>query len=325
MLAVSMLRGTKGRQSDEVERLADWLCDEIKPDAIIFSNLLIGGCLPLLRQRLPDARLVVLLQGDDIFLDHLPPARREEAIGLCQNLVPSVDRFVVNSQFYADKMGDLLAIPPDQIRVTPLSIDLRPFQDLAPQSSRQDRNEFRLGYMARVAPEKGLHHLVESFIRLAGQPSHQDLSLHVAGWLGENNRSYFEGLEKRIASAGLSDRFVYHGSPDLVEKVNLLRTFDLMSVPTDYHDPKGLFALESLAAGVPVILPEHGAFPELIASTQGGLLVRPSDAAHLCELIEQMKGDAALRSQLGQTGAQRVNERHAIELAATSMKQVCFE
>ena len=123
------------------------------------------------------------------FLTTCLPLDGTRPLACARDLVPSVDRFVVNSQFYADKMGDLLAIPPDQIRVTPLSIDLRPFQDLAPQSSRQDRNEFRLGYMARVAPEKGLHHLVESFIRLAGQPSHQDLSLHVAGWLGENNRS----------------------------------------------------------------------------------------------------------------------------------------
>ena len=179
--------------------------------------------------------------------------------------------------------------------------------------------------MASIAPEIGLHQLVESFIQLAGQPQHQDLSLHAAGWLGEANRGYLSDLEERIAKAGLSDRFVYHGSPSLEEKVRLLRSFDVMSVPTEYQDPKGLFVLEALALGVPVIQPEHGAFPELIASTGGGLLVRPGDAAHLGEAINQLKADPALRVRLGQSGAQRVAERHTIEQAAKAMKQLCFE
>ncbi len=325
-LAVSMLQGAEGRQADEVERLVEWLCEDVRPDAILFTNLLIGGCLPPLRERLPDSRLVVLLQGDDIFLDHLPASRRSEAIELCRKLVPSVDRFVVNSQFYGDKMGSLLSIPSEKLVTTPLSIDIRPYHDAATGSEAGDRDDgFRIGYMARIAPEKGLHHLVESFIQLAGQPQHQDLSLHAAGWLGEANRGYLSDLEERIAKAGLSDRFVYHGSPSLEEKVRLLRSFDVMSVPTEYQDPKGLFVLEALALGVPVIQPEHGAFPELIASTGGGLLVRPGDAAHLGEAINQLKADPALRVRLGQSGAQRVAERHTIEQAAKAMKQLCFE
>ena len=83
--------------------------------------------------------------------------------------------------------------------------------------------------------------------------------------------------------------------------------------------------LESLAAGVPVIQPEHGAFPELIASTGGGLLVRPNDADHLCETIERLKSDPMLRTQLGETGAKNVFDRHTIEQAAARMKQICFD
>ena len=76
---------------------------------------------------------------------------------------------------------------------------------------------------------------------------------------------------------------------------------------------------------MPVIQPEHGACPELIASTGGGLHVRPGDAAHLGEAINQLKADPALRVRLGQSGAQRVAERHTIEQAAKAMKQLCFE
>ena len=106
-----MLKGADGRQSDEVNRMVNWLADEMKPDAILFSNLLIGGSLPSIRSRMPSARLVVMLQGDDIFLDYLPDDARDEAIRLCRQLVPQVDRFVVHSRFYADKMEAMLEIP----------------------------------------------------------------------------------------------------------------------------------------------------------------------------------------------------------------------
>ncbi|MCG8650351.1 MAG: glycosyltransferase family 4 protein, partial [Pirellulales bacterium] len=269
-LAVSMLQGAQGRQAEEVRRLVDWLASDVKPDALVLSNLLIGGALPAIQQRLPGTRLIVILQGDDIFLDHLPEDSRQQCISLCRELVHSIDRIVVNSRFYADKMGALLEVPPDKLVITPLSIDTQPFQQ--PVQGPANRDDFRLGYLARIAPEKGFHRVVDTFLELASRSDHGDLSLHAAGWLGESNQSYFDTQLEKIAAAKLSDRFTYHGSPDLSQKVQFLRNLDLLSVPTDYHDPKGLFVLEALAAGVPVVQPNHGAFGELVEATGGGVV-----------------------------------------------------
>ncbi|MEM9644401.1 MAG: glycosyltransferase family 1 protein, partial [Planctomycetota bacterium] len=128
-LAVSMLRGEHGDQVDEVARLTDWLADEVHPDVIVLTNLLIGGVLPTIRKRLPGVKVIVLLQGDDIFLDHLPAKQRKEAVALCAELTSLVDRFVVNSDFYAKKMLVLLGIDPSQIVIHPLTIDLQPFEN----------------------------------------------------------------------------------------------------------------------------------------------------------------------------------------------------
>ena len=339
-LAISMLRGAEGRQSQEVARLTDWLAGEVKPHALVLSNILIGGALPGIRKRLPNTRLVVVLQGDDIFLDHLPDQARSEAIRLCQELVPVVDRFVVNSQFYADKMGEMLNIPSERFAIAPLSIDVTPFNREdgvtnqrtpaahAAASSLFQRSEsdasFRLGYMARIAPEKGFHHLVDSFIRLASKPEHADLTLHASGWLGESNRKYFQTQQQKLEAAKLSDRFTYHGSPDLVQKVSFLQSLDLFSVPTDYHDPKGLFVLESLAAGVPVIQPDHGAFGELLGSTGGGVLTKPGCLDALCDAIEDLKQDQQQRVALGVSGQQRVMEHHAMGRAVEQLKKILF-
>jgi len=320
-LAVSMLKGSHGNQADEVARLAGWLADEVQPDAVLFTNLLIGGVLPELRRRLPDANLVVLLQGDDIFLEHLPSPYHGEAIKLCRELVASVDRFVTHSRFYADKMGCLLQIPPAKITVTPLSIDTGPIES-AWNLGRDVGGGFRLGYLARIAPEKGLHNLVDAFLQLATDDD--GITLHAAGWLGESNRPYLEEQQAKIAAAGFSDRFQYHGSPTLEEKILFLKSLDLFSVPTDYEEPKGLFVLEALAAGVPVVQPAHGAFTELLASTGGGVTYPAGDANALCTAIEALLSDPDRRAKLAQSGRQRVAADHGITAAAKRMKEILF-
>ena len=322
-LAVSMLKGTDGRQADEVRRLVDWFATEMRPEAILFSNLLIGGSIPQIRRALPDTKIAVILQGDDIFLDHLPDDSREQAINLCTQLIQHIDHIIVHSQFYADKMAAMLSIPAEKMVVTPLSIDLEPFAQANSEANVDE--DFRLGYLARIAPEKGLHHLVDAFIQLAGNPEHSDLSLHVAGWLGESNRQYFDELKSKIAAAGLSDRFVHHGSPDLDEKAKFLKSLDLLSVPTDYEEPKGLFVLESLASGVPVVQPDHGAFGELIESTAGGVTFKASDVGALCDAIDSIKNNEGKRKTLASQGEANVREKHSIERAAERMQQLLFE
>ena len=50
-----------------------------------------------------------------------------------------------------------------------------------------------------------------------------------------------------------------------------------MSVPATYAEPKGIFLLEAMATGVPVVQPRRGAFPEILETTGGGLLVDADD------------------------------------------------
>ncbi len=321
-LAVSMLRGTHGNQRDEVDRLIHWLEHDIRPDAVVLSNLLIGGLIPKLRERLPQTRVVVMLQGDDIFLDHLPEKQRADAISLCHDLQQHVDTFITNSSFYAQKMGTLLGIESERIVIVPLSIDVTPYDRPGETTPPSSEERFRIGYLARIAPEKGLHRLVEGFIDIASQTGNETVELHVAGWLGEANRSYFDSLKKRIEDAGMTNRFVYHGSPDLGDKVRFLRSLDVLCVPTEYEDPKGLYVLEALAAGVCVAQPDHGAFGELIAQTGGGLTFDPNSIAAMCECLQRLKDDSALRQRLATTGSDRVRTHHSIESAAARLKAI---
>lgn len=328
-LTLSMLRGEHGRQAGEIERLVRWLESEVQPDAIILSNLLIGGMIPVIARRLPDTKIVVVLQGDDIFLDQLPENVRREAIGLCSELAGEVDTFVTYSRFYRDKMSRLLGIPPSKFEIHPLSIDLQPFLDPLPEGSplnvRLDKSpgEFRVGYFARIAPEKGLHVLVDAFTKLAADRSCDHITVHAAGWLGDHHQPYLDEIHEKAKTANLTPRFVYHGSPTLAEKVALMRTFDLLSVPAPYEDPKGLFLLEAMAAGVPVLQPAHGAFVELIQATGGGECFSPQDSDALPKKIVKLSQDRDRLTDLKTVCKETIRNHHSIESAAARMRAAC--
>jgi glycosyltransferase involved in cell wall biosynthesis len=77
-----------------------------------------------------------------------------------------------------------------------------------------------------------------------------------------------------------------------------------------YRESKGLPALEAMANAVPVVLPDHGSFPEMIADTGGGLLHRPHDPADLAEKIAELLRDPAQATQLGLNAQRAVHDRY---------------
>jgi len=268
-LSVSMLRGMKGRQRKEVIRMCDWLQASIQPDAILLTTLLIGGCIPELERRFP-SKIFVTLQGDDIFLDMLPEPYREQSIAAMKLLVPLVDKFIVHSHDYGRRMASLLSIPDEQLACVPAGIDTSAFLETSPADQliirpeatiRPENKPLTIGYFARMAPEKGLDLIVDAFITIAKQAS--PIQLKMAGWMGSQHISYWEEQKRKLDQAGLQGRWEYCGSIDRAAKVEFFRGIDLLCVPTAYQEPKGLFVLESVAAGVPYVQPSHGAFPEI--------------------------------------------------------------
>jgi len=96
-----------------------------------------------------------------------------------------------------------------------------------------------------------------------------------------------------------------------------------MCVPTIHPEPKGIYVLESLARGVPLVLPAHGSFPELIESTGGGLLVPPGDAAALARTLAVLLADAPRRAQLAHAGHAAVRDAFTEEVMAARMLE-CY-
>jgi glycosyltransferase involved in cell wall biosynthesis len=311
-LTVSMLQGEHGHQSKELAKLARWLADEVRPQVVNLSNVLFSGIVHEVKQHV-GVPVLATLQGDDIFLEALPKPHRGNAIKLIQDHCRSIDGFITTSAYYADFMAGYLSIPRDRIHVVYPGLNLT-----GHGSPRADSNgtPFTVGYFARICPEKGLHTLVEA-MRLLWQPAGMPPSrLRVSGWLGANDRPYFDELKQRVASWGFADRFEHVESPDHASKVRFLQSLDVLSVPTSYREPKGLYVLEALANGVPVVQPRHGSFPELIEATGGGLLVNPDDPQDLARGLRQLLENQGHREELGRKGKEAVHRHfHAGRMA----------
>ena len=99
----------------------------------------------------------------------------------------------------------------------------------------------------------------------------------------------------------------------------------MLCVPSPYEEPKGLYVLEALAAGVPVVSPDHGAFPELRADTGGLALFRAGDVEHLTDVLDGLLMDAGRRRALGQQGRSAVIERRSAKHAAEAVMAVYRE
>jgi glycosyltransferase involved in cell wall biosynthesis len=327
-LAVSMLRGTSGGQRKEVERLCRWLSHSVQPHLINLTNVLIAGCAPALKATL-SAPLLVTLQGDDVFLDELAEPHRSRVLEEIRELIKHVDGFLVHSQYYADHMSDYLGIPREKLHQVKLGIETADFEAsldhssaVSPDGRAASTRPPTVGYLARLAPEKGLHVLCKAMVLLRQRPETARARLRVAGWLGDRHRAYVQSAFQQLEDAGCGDELDYHGEVDRKGKIEFLKQIDVLSVPTIYREPKGLYVLEALAAGVPVVQPRHGAFPELIQSTGGGRLVRPDDPGELADVLAELLTDAALRQQLGQRGRQAVYEQFNAEAMARSTIEV---
>jgi len=311
-MTVSMLRGTLGNQRREVRKLASYLERDVRPGLVNFTNMLIAGCVPEIKRRL-DVPVVVTLQGDDVFLDGLIEPYRTQAMRRIREIGAEIDGFVTFNRFYADYMSEYLAIPREKVFQVPLGIGIDDFGVEAPDEGTEPMTAAAgrrrtIGYLARLAPEKGLHLLVDAFIRLKEMPGMDDVRLVVAGWVGGAGEAYAADQFEKLRAAGLADAFVYLGTIDRRQKIEMLRSLDVFSVPTQFKEPKGLYVLEALAAGVPVVQPNHGAFPELIEATGGGRLFEPGSAGELCRVLADLLSDAAERTRLGTHGQQAVRQ-----------------
>jgi len=305
-LTLSMLRGTAGFQRKEILKLVRFLAGEVAPEIINLPNSLLIALAPAIKAEI-DVPVCCTLQGEELFLDGLGEPYRSEALRLIRSHAAHVDAFVAVSRFGAQQMAGYLGIARDRIHVVPLGIDLDGYR----RRQGPEPEPFTIGYLARIAPEKGLHALCAAYRCLRARPGIPASRLRVAGYLGPEHKSYLAGIRQQMDAWGLSGQFQYQGEVDREGKLSFLNDLSLLSVPGPYPDPKGMFLLEAMASGIPVVQPRAGAFTEIVETTGGGIVVEPDSPESLAEGIWELWQDPARRMELGSRGYEGVRAHYS--------------
>ena len=304
-MTVSVLKGEDGFQRKEIHKLIDWLKSESLPDVINLPYTLLIGLAAPLKEAL-DRPILCTLQGEDLFLDGLQEPYRTEALDLIRQQLDHVDLFLSVSEYYAEFMPGYLGIPAEKIRVVPLGINPQGFDFREPRASAP----FTVGFLARVAPEKGLHVLADAYRHLRESGDLPQARFEVAGYMAPDCKPYLGEVETSLRKANLGDEFHYRGVLDRAEKIAFLRQLDVLSIPATYDEPKGVSLLEAMACGVPLVQPRRGGFTEIVEKTGGGLLVQPDDPKRLAEGILELYRNRELAAKLGASGFRGVREHY---------------
>ncbi len=317
-LTISMLKGGNGNQRKEIAKLLDWLKTQARPDVVDLQNSMLSSLAAPIKEVL-GSPVCSTLQGEDHFIENLSDPYKSEALGLMRENSRHIDAFIAVSEYYADFMAGFLRVPRAKIHVVPLGINLT---DYRVKDNNSHEEVFRIGYFARIAPEKGLHVLAEAYRKLRKRDGFGPARLDVAGYLAPEHKPYLREIERQMKDAGLAQEFHYHGALDRDAKLRFFHQIDVQSVPATYPEPKGLSVLEAMASGVPVIQPRWGSFTEMVENTEGGLLVEPKDSDSLAEELYSLWRNPERARDIGRQGARGVHQHYSVANMAERALQV---
>jgi glycosyltransferase involved in cell wall biosynthesis len=320
-MTLSMLRGEEGFQARELDDLTGWIKSQPKPDALCLSNALLIGLARRLKLDLR-APVLCMLQGEDGFLDSLPEPFRASCWQTLAQRVRDADLLVAPSKFFAELMSRRLGLAPGQVKVVYNGIKLQEGPS-APSGAGDGKNRDPvLGFFARMCREKGLDLLVDAYILLRKRGQLKGLRLKIGGSCGPRDAALVETLKGRLRSAGLEGEAEFCPNLSLAEKLAFLRSLSVFSVPARCEEAFGLYVIEAMAAGVPVVQPRSGAFPELIEATGGGVLCKPADPESLAEAIEGLLLAPERARALGECGRKAVMAQFSAKRMAEGMLEV---
>lgn len=311
---ISMLQGEDGRQVKELDRFVDWLqAEPQKPDIVCLSNILLAGMARRIKERL-GVPVVCLLQDEDGFLDGLTSPYAERAWGIVRERARDIDAFLAVSKYYADAMSLRLGLHASRMHVTPMGVEL---DDCV--RSEDGPAVPTIGFLSRTCPERGLERLVDAFLLLKRDERLRRAKLRICGGKMSCDEPFLERLRGKLAAAAVLADVDFLPAFERQSKLEFLRSLSVLSVPEDKPVAYGLYVLEALALGVPVVEPAIGCFPETFAVTGGGVFYEPNTAEKLTAAMTPLLLDPQAAQRLGAEGRAGVARSFEIGQTATQM------
>jgi glycosyltransferase involved in cell wall biosynthesis len=256
-----------------------------------------------------------MLQGEVDYLDALLPEYRAQCWKMLSERAKDIDLFGAASRYFGDLMTNRLGLTPDRVKVVNNGINLQGFGESRTLAGEAKDATPMLGYFARMCPEKGLDTLVDAYIQLRQRDRIKGLRLRIGGGCGAGDERFVNSLRQRLDQRGYVNDVEFCPNLDRGAKIRFLQSLSVFSVPARCTEAFGLYVVEAMAAGAPVVQPRTGAFPEIIEVTGGGITYDgESDALVLA--LEELLSDSKRARSLGETGRRAALEKFSAEAMA---------
>ena len=312
-ITLSTFRGEDGPLVKEVRKVVDWFHAHGKPDVILLSTIMLAGIGKVLRREL-NIPVFGFLQGEDSFLDSLLPEYRNQAWKLLRSDVRELNGCISPSRYFGEFMATRLELEQANVLYHPNGITTDGFS-----CNENVVSPPAVGFLARLCPLKGLDILIDAFLILKKSSKHTDLRLEIAGGMTEEDEPFVQEQKDKLESAGLSACSIFRPNIERDEKLKFLRGLNVFSVPSRYPEAFGLYVIEALAAGTPVVLPKSGAFPEIVEDTGGGIIYEDNNPSDLAIALDQILKDSEGSKKMGIFGRDVVLEKYSNEKLAKSL------
>lgn len=315
-MTISMLMGEEGRQSTQLDHLITFLKREIKPDLVHLSNALLLGLARRLKNDL-GIKVICSLQDENEWIDLMRDEYQKKVWDLMAERAVDVDIFVASSNYYSEKSRDQLKIPTEKIRVVLGGIDLDGYE-----ISSLPFDPPVIGYLRRMSEYFGLGIIVEAYIRLKLDERFKDLRLHLTGGYTGDDKLFVKKMLKKISKHGFEEDVKIFREFNKKNRITFLKSLTLLSVPVPTGEAFGAYQLEALAAGVPIVQPNVGGYPEFIETTGGGIIYEPNDGENLARAMASLLTEPDQVRKLGVQGRKAVLGKYSMSDMARNIIKV---
>jgi len=312
-MTISMLHGEEGRQAAELDNLIQYLRDEIKPDVVHLSNALLLGLARRIKNDV-GARVVCSLQDENEWVDGMDGSQQTIVWSLMAEKARDVDLFIATSRYYSEKSQEELDIPGERIEVINGGINLQGYE-----RSELPLDPPVIGYLCRMSEYFGLGIVVDAFLELKQDTRFKNLRLHMTGGYTGLDKPFVDRQIARITEQGWKDDVRIFREFDKKNRIPFLKSLTLLSVPVPSGEAFGAYQVESLAAGVPVVQPDVGCYPEFVEATRGGVIFKPNTGEALAEAVASLLLDPERVRQLGEQGRSAVMAGYSMDSMAKNI------
>ncbi|MBR9997921.1 MAG: glycosyltransferase family 4 protein [Cyclobacteriaceae bacterium] len=315
-MSISMLLGEQGEQKKELDHLVTWIAENCNPDVIHLSNALLMGLARRIREKL-DVLVVCSLQDEDTWVNAMDENYRIKTWKLMRERARDIDAFVAVSDFYAARMKDQLDIPDERLITQHISLNPGDYHYINSRSK-----ERVVGFISRMSRDNGLEILVDAFILLKKEDDMKDTRLMITGGNTGVDEKYIRKIKDKIKTAGLKDEVIFHEDFEGTGRHDFFSKVSLLSVPVLEGEAFGLYLIEAMASGIPVVQPALGAFPEIVEKSEGGVVYSPNVPERLAFTLSGLLRDPQRLEILSRQGRNGVEKHFNILTQANRMIKI---